>query len=384
MRKIFILLFSILILFSCKDDRDGGCNYDDQSINGLQYLGSHNSYRIKTHQPIFDFALNLYNTGALPDGINPQEWDYDQVSLVEQLTDYNLRTFEIDVFYDPDGGLYSERRGNLLVGENTASNIPALDEPGYKVIHIPDLDYKTHHYTFIDALETMKTWSDENKDHEPIFIMVELKDEAAGDYISGFGFSEAIPYSVQAMNELDQEIKEVFGADLSKIITPDELRGNYSTVEAAVLGGNWPTLRETKGKFFFVFMGSDDTATYYTENHPNLENRPMFYFTDPGNPNCAFVKYDNPEADLQNIKDAVNLGYMVRTRADAGTWEARSGNTSRREAAFASGAQIISTDYYKPDSRYETSDEWTNYSVSFPNQSAIVVNTVNNDFSCPE
>ncbi|MFM8754893.1 MAG: Ca2+-dependent phosphoinositide-specific phospholipase C [Phenylobacterium sp.] len=42
---------------------------------------------------------------------------------------------------------------------------------------------------------------------------------------------------------------------------------------------------------------------------------------------------------------------VVRTRADADTVEARSGNLSRRDAAFASGAQYISTDYMTPDLR---------------------------------
>ena len=37
---------------------------------------------------------------------------------------------------------------------------------------------------------------------------------------------------------------------------------------------------------------------------------------------------------------------MVRTRADADTVEAREGLTQRRDRAFASGAQAISTDYY--------------------------------------
>jgi hypothetical protein len=39
---------------------------------------------------------------------------------------------------------------------------------------------------------------------------------------------------------------------------------------------------------------------------------------------------------------------MVRTRADADTREARINDAQRRQAAFASGAQAISTDYYLP------------------------------------
>lgn len=57
----------------------------------------------------------------------------------------------------------------------------------------------------------------------------------------------------------------------------------------------------------------------------------------------------------------VEAGYMVRTRADANTIEARTGETRRREAAFASGAHVVSTDYYRPDSTMGTG-----YQVSLP------------------
>ena len=40
---------------------------------------------------------------------------------------------------------------------------------------------------------------------------------------------------------------------------------------------------------------------------------------------------------------------LVRTRADADTREARAGDTRRRDAAFASGAHFVSTDYYLPE-----------------------------------
>jgi hypothetical protein len=60
------------------------------------------------------------------------------------------------------------------------------------------------------------------------------------------------------------------------------------------------------------------------------------------------------------IAEALNLGMVVRTRADADTVEARTGDRSRRDAAFASGAQYISTDYMTPDRRL------SDYSVALP------------------
>ena len=41
-----------------------------------------------------------------------------------------------------------------------------------------------------------------------------------------------------------------------------------------------------------------------------------------------------------------------RTRADADTWEARRNDRGPQTAAFASGAQYVSTDYMHPDKRF--------------------------------
>ena len=49
------------------------------------------------------------------------------------------------------------------------------------------------------------------------------------------------------------------------------------------------------------------------------------------------------------LGELVRQGFIVRTRADDGTVEARANDTARRNAAFASGAQIVTTDFLTPD-----------------------------------
>ena len=66
-------------------------------------------------------------------------------------------------------------------------------------------------------------------------------------------------------------------------------------------------------------------------------------------------------------------GYLVRTRADADTVEARTGDTTRRDAALASGAQWVSTDYPAPG----TADRFgTDYVVSLPGDAIVRCNPV--------
>ena len=63
---------------------------------------------------------------------------------------------------------------------------------------------------------------------------------------------------------------------------------------------------------------------------------------------------NNPVEQENDIRDMVKKGYIVRTRADAGTIEARQNNYKRFKAAKQSDAQIITTDYYLPNPEFGT------------------------------
>jgi urease beta subunit len=67
----------------------------------------------------------------------------------------------------------------------------------------------------------------------------------------------------------------------------------------------------------------------------------------------------------------------VRTRADADTVEARSGDTTRRDAALGSGAHFVSTDYVFPDERFGTG-----YVVDLPGDTAARCNPVSAPRRC--
>jgi hypothetical protein len=62
-----------------------------------------------------------------------------------------------------------------------------------------------------------------------------------------------------------------------------------------------------------------------------------------GQPDCAFTEEN--DGTQETISELVRKGYLVRTRTDADTKEARTGEATRRDAALASGAQLLSTDY---------------------------------------
>lgn len=381
-----LLCLSIIATWSCnKDDLRSTCNsqINNLKINQLQYLASQNSYRMQTYEPLYnaiDKGLGLFSKYRQPAG-----WDYSHETLEDQLNKHNIRGLEFDVYYDPDGGLFYHRAGNRLVGEPTASGIPELNDPGFKLIHQPDFDYMSHHYTFKSALEAVKDWSNNHKDHLPLTILVEPKDDAyvsaATLLIPGNLLTRPKLITPAALDFIDKEIEEVFGRNAKKIITPDEVRGDFETLEEAILTEGFPKLKDARGKIMFVLVNSGFEKSYYLNGHPSLTGRQMFTFSKPGKPECAFVHIKKPEKDFDEIQDLVAKGYMVRTLAEDGTKAAKEGDVSQMEAALASGAQIISTTYYRADSRHQESEDWTDYSVQFPSGDLAIVNFMNGDSS---
>ena len=356
-QKIFHYLFLLLLLAGCDEKKEQGMDINDLKLNQIQVIGSHNSYRMHPSEEMFNLMM----------GLNPKlaaELDYDHPSFEVQFSQYGIRQIEIDVYYDPEGGLFYYQRGNLFIGLPIASGTEELMDPGLKVLHFPDIDYRTHYITFVDALNAVKTWSDANPNHIPVFILVEAKEAGLTSiYPSLSGFTHPLPFDGDALDAIDADIRSVFGNDLSKVITPDDVRGDSESLEAVILDGGWPTIGESRGKVFFGLDNGGAIRDEYVADHPALEGRMLFTSSDPGTPEAAFLKLNTP---VESIAAYVTQGYIVRTRADADTEAARTGDTGPRDLALSSGAQFVSTDYYVADARHDTSDGWTDYSVALP------------------
>jgi hypothetical protein len=206
----------------------------------------------------------------------------------------------------------------------------------------------------------------------PIFVLVETKTQPPIPGVPGMAAPE--PFTAQTLDALDAEIRSVFPAN--EMITPDQVRGRHATLEDAVLHGGWPTLRSARGKVVFLLDQQNVTETYRA-GHPSLAGRVLFTNATPGQPDAAFVEENEGAPGV--IADLVKRGYLVRTRSDADTKEGRSGDTTQRDKALSSGAQIVSTDYpwYEPS-------RWTNYSVSLPGHAPARCNPVNAPRSCAD
>jgi hypothetical protein len=105
-----------------------------------------------------------------------------------------------------------------------------------------------------------------------------------------------------------------------------------------------------------MFLLDDKTqkTDLYAGAEKSLKDRPMFIAADENSPLASFVCIDDPVKNQARISGAVAAGFIVKTRADADTREARDNKTARRDAAFASGAQIVVTNFLMPDPKVGT------------------------------
>ena len=116
---------------------------------------------------------------------------------------------------------------------------------------------------------------------------------------------------------------------------------------------------------------------------PVVALRVIFTNSRPGSPDCAFQKLNDPRGEnLANIQEQVRRGYWVRTRADEPMGTLLGDDvTGMRDAAFASGAQIISTDF----PAYGMSARWAvDYAVRFPGGKTAICNPVNAPGGCAD
>jgi hypothetical protein len=320
-------------------------------LNEIQLLASHNSYHVEP-EPALLSALHAF-LGSAAGG-----FEYTHRPLADEL-DAGVRQIELDVFVDdPGGGRFALPKAVALFG--VAPPDPALAGPGLKVFHVQEVDFRSTCPTLVDCLTQVRDWSDAHPRHLPITIQIEPKDDTIPD--PGLRFVQPIPWTGPAFAELQQEIDSVFPA--RRVLTPAEVRDGHPTLADAVRAGRWPALDRVRGQVLFMLDDHGTKRDAYRAQFPDLANRRIFVDVPQTDPDAAIMVVNDPVADGARIRTLVGEGFIVRTRADADTVQARSGDTTMRDAAFASGAQYVSTDYIFPDPRFGTG-----YVVDLPGDS---------------
>ncbi len=265
-------------------------------VNQLQAEGTHNSY----HQ--------------FPATTSVQDWQYQHAPLDVQLGEQGVRQFELDAYWN-DGGFF-------------------------EVLHAPVIDANTSCATLVECLQVVRGWSDAHPGHHPVFIWIEPK--------TAFPLGDGADY----VDALHAELRGVWP---DRVVTPSQVLGDADDLASAVADPTpthgWPLLGDARGTVVFVLLGLGPVHAWYT-GLP-MEDQLLFTNGDVGDPSMAVTKIDDPVADEDRIRAAVEAGIVIRTRADGGLVEPMAEDTSRLEAALRSGAHSISTDIPGPDERFD-------------------------------
>jgi hypothetical protein len=339
-------------------------------MNDLTAVGTHNSYKLAIPEAELQAMIAAVPAAA---GL-----DYSHRPLTEQLN-AGARQIEIDVLNDPQGGRYAHplsalgRPGQGAEGWGAPVSpafVETMSQPGFKTLHMADVDFRSSCLTFVACLTEIRDWSRAHPDHAPILIMMNAKTGAA----SMPGGVAALDFDASAWDALDAEIRSVFDAD--HLITPDQVQGRHRTLREGVLAGGWPSLGASRGKVFFALDEKGEKIDSYRGARRSLEGRVLFVNTDETSPAAAYLTINDPVAQQDRIRAAVRAGFIVRTRADSDTVEARAADVTRRSAAFASGAQYVSTDYMWADPRFPT------YEVRLAGGNAAICNPLRTEKRC--
>jgi hypothetical protein len=311
-------------------------------LNDIRILASHNSYKKKPDPKVLKFLAKVKN--KIGEENNPIQLEYGHELLSSQLTNYGIRGFELDIYFDAKGGKFSKPKVNAFIcGLKNKLDQAELNVPGFKLLHIADIDYETNYFTLQSALVEIRMWSEMHPLHCPIFINLELKNDSPADAsatLRHLGFKRATQFTAETYNLLDSVVLANFNTE--QLFTPSDFRKDNISLRARISTEGWPLLSSCRGKIFFIMEG------YNPELYTGKDSRPLFIYGELTDDNVIFLLRNDPidnEIQINKLTDE----YIVRTRTDAGTLEARANNYERFNAALNSNAQILSTDYYKAD-----------------------------------
>lgn len=347
-------------------------------LNELQVLGTHNSFHkapsndlqaIRAVDPRLGFFLDANQ--------------YTHPDLETQLETFNVRSFEFDLYDDRPGGKFAARPVRAVLGlDDIIDSSPEMNSGGFKCMHVDSIDYETHCKTLASCLGVLKEWSDNNPYHIPLILRLELKletmietlergDQTAAQTVlteveEANGNTPGVdlemprtdpPISAETVSLLIDEAVTVLGTE--KLITPDDLRGNFASLREALseLGPEqfWPNVDTLRGKMLIIGGGF---GSYLVDLYgPGLEQSPVFsrFFLQPGTTaqalsipaDVVFVEHYMAGTSAY-LDPLIAEGFFLMAFSDLGGGQARSNDFSTYDEVVKAGPNVILTEFLEP------------------------------------
>lgn len=287
---------------------------DSLRLQHVQLRGTHNSY----HQR--------------PELVVHPSHDYSQPSLTDQLGLYGVRTFELDVHQHDEGWL---------------------------VYHIWFLDQATSCETFAGCLSEMVAWSTDHPGHLPIIVWIEAKEQSGGD-------------TIKDPTLIDVDI--FVSVPKAILYTPDDLRGEHTSVAEALAKDGWPTLSELRGKLMVVLLSTDKSEAYRADA-PGLEGRAMFVRAEADELDAPWAAFAKGLSGAE-LTDALSRNLLVARNICSADDEDADCVASLADRS-AAGYHMLKDDFPAPI-------EGKDYVLSFPGDVVARCNPVTAPAECQD
>src|SRR3954468_23900949 len=171
-------------------------------LDQIRVVGTAESYKQRPDRAV----LTLIRMGGKKEA---QAVDYGLPPISAQL-DADMRALAFDVAYDPKGGAYKNPAGagmamDLLSDDYTKT----MSKPGFKAIHVLDVDYRSSCLLLSGCLGEIAAWSRAHPRHLPIVITLRANDSKTPMP----GATRPLSCDEAALNALESEIRTAFTSD---------------------------------------------------------------------------------------------------------------------------------------------------------------------------
>ena len=138
-------------------------------LDQLRLVGTAESYKLRPDSAV----IGLIRMGGRKDA---EAVDFGLPPISAQL-DGDARTLAFDVAYDPKGGAYKNPAGAGMAMDLLPDDyIKDMSKPGFKVIHVLDVDYRSSCLLLSECLTEVAAWSKAHPGHLPIVIALRTND----------------------------------------------------------------------------------------------------------------------------------------------------------------------------------------------------------------
>ena len=320
----------VLLLWTC------GAASGAVRLNQIQVVGTHNSYHVEASpaEKALRIGSGLIDESTLEYGFPP---------LTEQLDLQGVRQIELDVWADPAGGLYAAPRLRTLALEGPYD--PAMSSPASRSCTSRTTTTARRASRSRRACRRSRPGRTPIRGHVPLAILRRAQGHGAA--------ASASPPRSRCRGRACRWTRSTRRSAPSSRPSASSSRTRARPPPDA---GGRRAARRLAGARGEPRQGAVPDGQRRALPHA-LPARAIracaaACSSPTARPACPTPPSSRPTtrrgAELARIRRAVRLGYVVRTRADEDTREARSGDMRRARRALASGAQWVSTDYPAP------------------------------------